>query len=218
MEKKETTLKEDYMTGAKELYDLCDYMHKKAMVLKVLNTSFNETEESIMTVVRDTRITTKEIIETINNDEQHYDQYDLDYEIYKTTCRQCRSDIKIIEFAKNELGHDFNVYKCVNCGIETQDEFPNRIEHVKIYFEYQFQILDIALNSETMPEQEKQFFRDQYTSMKAAEDRYIETNNAVLKSREVSRKAIYKAITAFKGMYDELLLSKHIFDRDISEA
>jgi len=69
-----------------------------------------------------------------------------------------------------------------------------------------------------MPEEEKQYFRDQYTLMKAGEARCIETNDAVLKAREVSRAAILKSIAAYKGMSEELLQSKHMFDRDISEA
>jgi len=218
MELTKHTLKEDYKTAAQELYDLCDYMHKKAMVLKVLNIGFTDTEVSIMTVVRDTKIMAKEIIDKINNDEQYYDQFDLDYEIYQTTCSQCRSDLKIIEFAKNELDHDFNVYKCVNCGIETQDELPNRIEHVKIYFDYQYQILDLGLNDKGIKEEAKQFLRAQYDLVKATEKRCIETNDAVLKAREVSRAAILKSIVAYKGMCEELLQSKHMFDRDISEA
>ena len=218
MEQIKHTLKEDYKTTAQELYDLCDYMYKKAMVLKVLNTVLTDTEVSMMGIAKNTKIMAKDIIDKINNDEQHFDQYDLDYEIYQTFCRQCRSDLKVIEFAKNELDHDFNVYKCVNCGAETQDELPNRIEHVKIYFDYQYQIYDLAFNDKAISKKSKQILREEYNLLKAKEKGCIESNDAVLNAREESRKAIYESIAAYKGMYEELLLSKHMFDRDISEA
>ena len=146
----------------------------------------------------------------------------LDFQLTKNLVRG-NIILKFLNTVANQnqfyvITDDFNVYKCVNCGAETQDELPNRIEHVKIYFDYQYQIYDLAFNDKAISKKSKQILREEYNLLKAKEKGCIESNDAVLNAREESRKAIYESIAAYKGMYEELLLPKHMFDRDISEA
>ncbi len=218
MEQKEITLKEKYKNSAQKLFDLCEYIQSKVAILKALNITFSDEQELFLEAVKAAKIKMKECIETINNDEQHFDQFDLDYEIYQTTCSICRSDLKIIEFAKNELDHDFNVYKCVNCGVETQDELPNRIEHVKIYFEYQYKIFDLYLNDKAVKKESRKEILALKAEMVEQEQLCISTNDEVIRTRNESRDAILDLIKAYDDIYDEMYLNKHTFDPDITEA
>ena len=48
----------------------------------------------------------------------------MDYEIYQLECPICNGVLKVDRFLRNDFAHRFNVYKCIDCGEETQDMYP----------------------------------------------------------------------------------------------
>ena len=218
METKENTFRDKHIANLQKLFDLCDYIYKKALILKVMNIALTEEDEHLIAVAKDIKINMKDEIDIINNDPQHYDRYDRDYERYEFDCPKCGSELKVVEFTKNELGHEYNVNKCANCGIKFQDNYPNKIEHVKIFFENHYKEFDLRINNKKLKKEEIKVLSDRKIQLKVAGDRFIEKIENLIKAREHSKKSLIDFMLANDGMYESLLIHKHRFDREIGEA
>ena len=218
MEQAVETMREQYKNSAVKLYDLCDYINKRAGILSALSYTFTHEELTMLKIIQDTKDDMKALAEDIENSRNAYADLDVDYEIYLTVCPKCNGAINIIDFATNPLGHKFNIYKCKACGEEIQDQYPNKQEHVLEHFKFYYEMLEKMIADKNIKEKDRLMFSSQYKQLKEGEQAIIKNNDNFTKKKEAQRKAINAAIASNEGMYKELLKFKHVFDRNIGEA
>ena len=217
MEQKQT-IKERFRNLNLNIYNLCDYMYKRASILSALNYTFSTNDLSILKLVQNRLIMSKEALDTIDKPENSFEELDLDYEIYRYECPKCAGHVKVVEFAYNKAGHNFNIYKCQVCGEEIQDEYPNKQEHVITYFDALYNKIKNILLDKNLTEEEKQKFTKHLKFIKKAKKQIYNENESIIKTRNDWRNGVLSAIEKGEDFYKDLLKSKHVFDRNIGEA
>jgi len=203
-----------YRGGAEKVYDLCDFINKKAMNWYALNIEFSPDEIEIITKVQQTMNDMIEIRKKVDEDEDSYDYLDLGYDIYINNCRKCNGKVKVIRFETDGFGYDFNVYKCLNCGEEIQEQHPNDPEHMKKFYAFMYEMLDVALLLEIANDKDKDPLRKQLKELQCDEKTTLVNRDDIYKARDILKEAVLSAIEANGQIYKELFKYKYYFDRN----
>ena len=212
------TIKERFRNCNLNIYNLCDYMIKRASILSALHYKFSTNDLSILKLVQNGLSMSKESLDSINTPDNSYEGLDLDYEIYRYECPKCEGYVKVVEFEYNGAGHAFNVYECQVCGEEIVDNYPNKQEHVIEYFDIIIKWEEDKLSDENITEEDKIKFTKQLKNIKKEKKQVYNENESVIKTRNDFRNGVLSAIEKGEDYYKELLKSKHVFDRNIGEA
>ena len=207
-------LKDKYKGGAEKLYDLCDYINKKALLWYGLDIKFNEEEVNIITIAQQTLEDMKEIIKNVEEDEGPFDYLDLGYEVDMQLCDKCNGKVKVIEFHHDHMGFEYNVYKCENCDEKYYEEYPNNIIQFKLYNEYVYALLDNALLLEGATEESKLPLIERKKIIQATEKEILEKVENLLAKRFALKEIVLASIKTNGEIYKTLFKHKHHFDRN----
>ena len=203
-----------YRGGAEKVYDLCDFINKKAMNWYALNIEFSPDEIEIINRVQQTMNDMIEIRKKVDEDEDSYDYLDLGYDIYINNCRKCNGKVKVIRFETDNFGYDFNVYKCLNCGEEIQEQHPNDPEDIKKFYTFMYEMLDVALSLEIANDKDKDPLRKQLIELQCDEKTTLVNRDDIYKARDILKESVLSAIEANGQIYKELIKYKYYFDRN----
>lgn len=204
-----------YRGGSVKLYDLCDYINKKAMKWYSLNIEFSLSDVELIKRVQQLMEEMTEIRKDVNNDEDKYDYLDLDYEVYKHDCPNCKGKVKVSRFFVCDLGLNYNIYKCIKCNEEFKDDHPNTIKQSKIYFKDEIKDLNECILDVDFDEAIRETFKQDLLETLELEKKIMNTNNDdILKEREVLKESVLNTINTNGENYKELIKYKHYFDRN----
>lgn len=211
-------IKDKFKGGVEKVYDLCDYINKKAMTWYALNIEYSANEVKLIKRVQQTMEEMKKILDEINKNEIHYDNFELGYNVYMHTCEECNGKVYVTRFKVTELGHNYNVYKCIDCGKEFEDDHPNTYEHYKEYFKFVYQKAAISLSSNIVSEEDKVIMREDLKNIHIMEEKIYKDEEALLNYHKLLKEYIVTTIEENGETYKELIKYKHHFDRNIGVA
>ncbi|MEI6821480.1 MAG: hypothetical protein WCL51_06065 [Bacteroidota bacterium] len=209
---------DSYRGGAEKLYELCDYINKKAMNWYALNIEFSPIEVELITKVQQAMDDMKDILKKVAEAEDKYDCLDLGYEVYPTKCNDCNGDVKVTRHLFCPQGYSYNIYKCIECGNLFEEHQPNNYKDCISYFVYYYQLFNDALASEIHNEKNKDRVRENLIKLKEKEKVMMAYFEKVLIEREPLKEAVMISIKANGEIYKELIKQKHHFDKNRSEA
>jgi len=141
--------------GSEKLYALCEYINKKAMTWYTLNIEFSAEEVELINNVQRTMELTIIMRNIIAENEETYQDLDRGYEIHHLNCAECKGDVKVIYFVYCQQKFEYNVYKCVKCGVLYEDGLPNTLEQIKLYYENNYKERNEELMSKNIKEEDK---------------------------------------------------------------
>lgn len=211
-------LKDKYKDGAEKLYALCDYINKKAMTWYPLNIEFSAEEVELIKRVQQTMEDMTEIPKKIAADEDIYELLDLGYDILIENCEKCDGIVKVIDFATNGVGQEFNIYKCEDCGFENTESYPNQYEEIKIHFYSLIDILDKALKTDKIEHKKKKELNDSKSELTELVEIILENSENTTIPIKAIRESVIAEIETNGQTYKEFSLYKNHFDRNIKET
>lgn len=201
-----------YRDGASKLYDLCDYINKKALLWYSLKIEFSLDEVELITRMQQTMEEMSDIAIDIAKNEIRYENLDLDYEIYCFNCPKCNGALRVIDFLYNGFGHEFNKYKCIECGKEFTDELPNDSRLFERYFEIHIDKLNSIISSEFAKEKDVIKASGFLEKLMISQIKSKTIDKNVLKTNEMLKESVLTIIEKNGGLYKEFIKLKHHFD------
>lgn len=211
-------IKDRYKDGAIKLYDLCDYINKKAMNWYALKIDFNDEEVAIITKAQDTMLYLKDVIKKAEEDKDLLELLDLGYELYMHVCTECGGKVYVYGFATNHFNHNFNKYKCEECYKGYQDSHPNKPEDFNVYFEYYMKLANDLLVQENMKEAQITRLHEQIKEIGEVKNRIMNSTDEIKANRKLLLETVLETIEINGANYKELIKYKHHFDMNIPKA
>ena len=209
---------DSYRGGAEKLYELCNYINKKAMNWYALNIEFSPTEVELITKVQQTMEEMKEIAKLVAEDEDKYDCLDLGYEVYPTKCNDCGGETKVSQHKIIDYGFSCNIYKCIVCGQQFEEHQPNNYKDCVLYFPLVYAFFEEALLSDNITEETLNRVRQRSIEMHEKEKVMMAYIDKVSKEREPLKEEVMISIKSNGELYKELIKQKHYFDKNGSKA
>ena len=203
-----------YRDGGEKLFALCDYINKKAMNWYTLNIEFTPEEVDLIKRVQQTMEDMTLIPKKVIENEDLYESLDLGYEIYMEDCDDCDGKVKVIGFATNGMRHEFNIYKCEVCGVETTEAFPNQNKHLKIHFKNFIDKMERAIKSDNLEIKKKIELIDHKCEYLKIVEKIIVNSDSTIETITRVKKSVLEEIETNGNTYKDILKYKFHFDKE----
>ncbi len=210
----ENKLTDNYKSGAEKLYNLCNYINKKAMTWYDLQIEFSPEEVELIKEVQQTMEETNQIIKSVNENRVMYDFINRGYAIFMYDCKQCDGKVKIDSFAYFDQGYRYNVYKCVKCGVKFEDRYPNTYQECVPFFNGFHQKYIDELNTENKSEKDKNYIKLQIEAMEIVREQVLNLLEKMTKESEPIIENVNIIIRKNANLYTKFIKYKHHFDRN----
>ena len=128
----------------------------------------------------------------------------MDYEIYQLECPICNGVLKVDRFLRNDFAYRFNVYKCIDCGEETQDMYPINMNMYWRFFKVTDDFFFKLFADKNVKEVDKTTFRIQYKTYEKGKKEAIKTSEDFEVKKEAQRKHLLVAIDGNNTLYNAL--------------
>ena len=212
--KKGKRLIDSYRGGAEKLYELCDYINKKAMTWYGLNIEFSSEEVELIQKVQRVMEETDIIIKKVKEDEDLYEFLDLDYGVYMNDCLECEGKVKVSRHINGLDGYTYNIYKCVDCYTEFEEHQPNNYKECIIYFKQVYGIFDDSLSGENLSDKDIEIINNRIKAMEKKEKEIMDYYQKMSEVRESLTAEVLESIATNGELYKEFAKLKHYFDKN----
>jgi hypothetical protein len=203
-----------YRGGAIKLYELCDFINKKAMNWYALNIEFSPEEVELIEKVQRTMDQADVIIKKVKKDEDLYDFLDLDYGVYMNNCLECEGKVKVSRHIKGLDAYTCNIYKCVECNKEFEEHQPNMYEECLIYFKDAYSVFQDYLSTENLSDKELEMINERIKGMEVKEKEIMDHYQRMSEIREPLTAEVLESIATNGELYKEFTKLKYYFDKE----